>query len=112
VVDHQLMLRSAGGTWDGCQTKDAMRLERHARCLFIPSVAQQRAYVATVVDLHGLLRRRRVVAGRGGLQHEAVNSSEDKQLADQIRHRCGGALGVSGSSSASARRSATRSCSA
>jgi hypothetical protein len=106
-VVHQLMLRSAGGTWDGCRTKNAMRLKRYARRIFIARVAQQRAYVAPVVDLHGLLRRGRMVAGRGGLQHEPVNSSEDEQLADQIRHCCGGALRVSGFSSASARRTAT-----
>jgi hypothetical protein len=84
-----------------------MRLERYARSIFIASVAQQRAYVAPIVDLHGLLRRGRVVAGRGGLQHETIDGSEDEQLADQIRHRCSGALRVSEFSSASARGTAT-----
>lgn len=41
---------------------------------------------ALIVDLDGLLRRRRVVARGRGLQDEPVNGSEDQQLAHEVRH--------------------------
>jgi hypothetical protein len=44
--------------------------------------------MALVIDFDGLLRRRRMVAWWGRLQHEPVYGGEDEQLADQPRH-CG-----------------------
>ena len=49
---------------------------------------EQRSDTALVIDLDGLLCRRRMVAGRGRLEHEPVYGGEDEQLADQPRH-CG-----------------------
>lgn len=63
-----------------------MRFERHWRRVLVAPVLEQRADVALVVDLDGLLRRRRMVAGRAGLQHQSIDGSKDKELSDQAWH--------------------------
>jgi hypothetical protein len=73
-------------------TDDAMRLHRHGRSIFFAPVLQQGPDVAFVIDLDGLLRRRRMVARRGRLEDEPVDGSEDEQLADQGWHLISGAM--------------------
>ena len=81
---------------DCARTDNAMRFHRHGRRIFFAPVFQQGADIALVVDLDGLLRRGRMVAGRGRLEDETVDGGEDEQLAHKGGHLVGGAMRVQG----------------
>jgi len=81
---------------DCARTDDAMRFHRHGRRIFFAPVFQQGADIALVVDLDGLLRSGRMVAGRGRLEDETINGGEDEQLANKGGHLVSGAMRVQG----------------
>lgn len=67
-------------------TNYAMRFKGGWRYISFISVFQQRPNIALVVNLDGLLRRRRVVFGRTRLEYQAVDCGEYEKLAHQGRH--------------------------
>jgi hypothetical protein len=82
---------------NGCaRTDNSMRFHRDRRCVLLAPILQQRPDIALVIDLDGLLRCRRVVAGRGRLKDEAIDGGEDEQLPNKRWHLIGGTLRVQG----------------